>query len=278
MMTKKWLRFTIIFMTIVISYFLVYCKSDSMLPQSVLQTERYYVDKYHIQKDYLNNIEALRLHNLFMKDSMVYKDYAPYKKYTASCGFGRYSKDWVKTNSQGITPDFDYQDKSTYLTTTVYLDTLIYNSDSLLCAGLIVVQYPYCNITDHKCYTAFDGYLLLGCRMNKNIKFDIYVYNNFSLLKQVTKEGMSKDLKEFLFRKGIEQRIPYSVKDNKFFSIPFLFGKTMEGDYNFEHSYNLWESTKDKLPIYSNDRTRNFYLPEDTVFIPYDIKRINVNQ
>ena len=252
--------------------YLSYYKSNytrSEIKSLPVVTGRYYVDKYHIQKDYLHNIESSRLENFYLQDSTKYKYYAPYNRFHAPLGFNKYAIDWVQTKKLNPSPNYVYQRDKIYITTSVYVDALYHNADSLLCAALVVVEYPNYYKPGKIEYTAFDGYLLLGCREDKNKKFEIYTYNNLLIWDQQTKEDMSRNLREEYCRNDPKRNIPYSIESEKFFSIPFLFGKTADGDYNFQHNITSWNSIEYKLDIYSNDRTRNFYLPEDTVFIPY---------
>ena len=238
-------------------------KTIAITPSS---SSRMYVDKYNIEKDYLFNIEALRLKALYSRDSIVNSQYAMYSVYNKLIGFNRYTIDWTKMPVYKK-DNLPILENSITKIVEATVDTLIYNSDSLLCAALMIVKYP--DINKNVIYNSYDGYLLLGCRKDINSKFDIHVYPKIVLLNQVSKEGMSKDLRDTYSNKRAD--LKYSIFDKRFFSIRMLFDKTKEGDFNFQHNITSWNSIGRKQLLYSNDKERDFYLSEDTVFIPYRI-------
>lgn len=247
----------------------VSCSKD--LGNSPPRTQREYVDRYHIVRDYLNNIESMRLSQLYTQDSLLNIKYRNYFHYPQLWGFNDYIWDQteVRKNNQYDFPNL--LKDPIHNSIKIYVENLLYSSDSLLCAGLIVVEYPYRERGENgKVYTYYDGTLLMGYRQEVNRKFDIYVYSGSLIVKQTSRKGMSRNLREMF---GIASwDLPYSIFDERFFTIPTFFGKNKDGDYNFQHYYHpsrYGNEFSGRMFLYSNDKERKFHLPQDTVFIPY---------
>ncbi|MDE6442813.1 MAG: hypothetical protein K2K64_00110 [Muribaculaceae bacterium] len=245
-----------------------FCTKSEKPQKGGIVTPKMYVDRYNIERDYLHNIESLRRHKLYDRDSLHHKSESIYTKYRDGSGYSYYITNWPKTKRRDFGKEEIIYDRNIENYVKIFLDTLFYSSDSLLCGGLVIIEYPDFNRGAQVDYTAYDGYLLLGCRKDKNQKFSTYTFDKVSLHSETSFPRMSKDLKDLYFKKRKGGWIIYGLDDSRFFTNP-IFNHSRDGHYIFQHHITSWDSVEEERVLYSNERDRNFHLPQDTTFIPY---------
>lgn len=232
-------------------------------------SKRMYVDKYHIQNDFLNNMEACRLSRLYDSDSVRYSDCHDYARYSFHNYFGYYAIDWINSKKRSIQEPWVIHKKNVRSNTDVFIDTLVYDKDSLLCAGLVIVSHPNLMKEEEISYIAYAGYLFVGYRDYKDLRFNIYLYEQLALCQDVSPESMSRNLRETFLYRGLNETVKYGLTDERFFHTPIFFDRIENGDYKFQYYFDNPDIVTGKKLFYSNDRYRDFHLPGDTTFIPY---------
>lgn len=214
--------------------------------QLFYQNERIRIDKINICQAFIDNVEYFRQFKDYTrchKDSIEMKH--PNSQWDPANFFEPFASRYSLAKDNYTNSPLPTQEQI-----TITVDTIIYNTDSLLCFAFICIYSHYDIIKGlenaRRIGREYDAKSIVGFRENINDTFKIYPLNTFNVFGYQDCESAINVLKECYFNelkgsrlpllfKGENRHFEYNLGDPNFFnSVMFEKDDYRKGFYNFQ--------------------------------------------